>query len=188
MELNAKFGIDLSSNNHPNGQAIDYQAVKNSGIVSFAYIKATQGTSYVNPFFGEDYAGLKAVGIEVGAYLFWDFSNFDITGQVDWFATHYGWPPDGSDLIPMLDAEYNPSNRGWSDIQTTIDEAIGQLLTKGYPKVGVYFNRNWQANLPGCGKYSQWLAEGENEQPASIMQFGYKVIPGIAGQVDWNVA
>lgn len=184
-ELNAKFGIDLSSYQHPNGAPIDYQAVKNSGLVTFAYIKATEGKTYTNPDFGEDYFGLKGVGIEVGAYLFWDFADTDIQGQVDYFAQHYTWRDD--DLIPYIDAERNDTNRPWSDIKTTLEQATQELVAKGYPKVGWYMNRNWQQNLQPSG-VSIWLAEGENEEPASIMQFGTKSIPGIQGDVDWNVA
>lgn len=191
MDLNAKFGIDLSSNNHGGevGQAgtsnIDYNAVKNSNLVDFAYIKATQSDNYVNSWFGLDYNGLKAVGIPCGAYLFWDFSNPNIQAQVDWFASHYGWV-DG-DLIPMLDFEYNPTARSWDDIRTTCNQAQEEIMAKGYPKVGWYMNRNWEQNVRPSG-VSLWLAEGEDEEPASIQQFGTKSIPGIQGQVDWNVA
>jgi GH25 family lysozyme M1 (1,4-beta-N-acetylmuramidase) len=61
--------IDVSSWQHPGGAGIDFNKVKASG-VDGVWIKCTQGTTYVNPFFKGDYDGAKAAGLVVGAFHF----------------------------------------------------------------------------------------------------------------------
>jgi len=58
-------GPDVSSNNHTNGQGINWRTVQRAG-VTFAFIKATEGRDYVNPVFASDF---RAAGrILKGAY------------------------------------------------------------------------------------------------------------------------
>lgn len=61
--------IDVSSWQHPSGEAIDFGKVKAAGY-SGVWIKCTQGTTYVNPFFHGDYNAAKAAGLVVGAFHF----------------------------------------------------------------------------------------------------------------------
>lgn len=56
-------GIDVS---HYQG-LIDWQRVKAAGI-QFAYLKATQGASFVDPRVFANYTGAKAAGIPIGLY------------------------------------------------------------------------------------------------------------------------
>src|SRR5256714_7455962 len=56
-------GIDVSSHDH--AFPLDWTAVAASG-VRFAYVKATEGTGYVNPYFAGDYAAAKAAGLATG--------------------------------------------------------------------------------------------------------------------------
>lgn len=63
-------GIDTS---HHQG-VIDWQKVKRAG-VAWAWIKATQGTSYVDPMWEQNAAGATAAGVPWGAYHFQDHQN-----------------------------------------------------------------------------------------------------------------
>ena len=56
-------GIDVSS---WQGN-IDFSAVKNSGI-DFVYIKSSEGTRYIDPYFEQNYQNAKANGLKVGFY------------------------------------------------------------------------------------------------------------------------
>lgn len=56
-------GIDISNNNG----YIDFSRVKNSGIEE-VYIKATEGTTYQDPYRDINYAGATGVGLPVGFY------------------------------------------------------------------------------------------------------------------------
>ncbi|HJQ44948.1 MAG TPA: lysozyme [Amycolatopsis sp.] len=80
-----------------------------SGGGRFVYIKATEGTGYVNPRFAQQYNGSYTVGMVRGAY---HFARPDVsTGavQADYFVDHGGgWSADGRTLPGALDAEYNP--------------------------------------------------------------------------------
>jgi hypothetical protein len=61
--------IDVSSWQHPNGEAIDFHKVKAAGYAG-VWIKCTQGTKYRNPFFTQDYDAARAAGMVVGAFHF----------------------------------------------------------------------------------------------------------------------
>ena len=77
---------------------------------SFAYIKATQGTSYRNPYFGAQYGGAYEAGMIRGAYHFANPAGRSGTAQARYFVAHGGgWTADGRTLPGVLDIEYNPS-------------------------------------------------------------------------------
>lgn len=75
----------------------------------FAYVKATEGISYTNPAFTQQYNGSYDVGMIRGSY---HFALPDVsTGaeQADYFVAHGGgWSKDGKTLPGALDMEYNP--------------------------------------------------------------------------------
>jgi len=75
----------------------------------FVYVKATEGTGYVNPRFSQQYNGSYQVGMLRGAY---HFARPDVSGgaaQANYFVDHGGgWSPDGRTLPGAVDIEYNP--------------------------------------------------------------------------------
>jgi GH25 family lysozyme M1 (1,4-beta-N-acetylmuramidase) len=76
----------------------------------FAYVKATEGTTYTNPYFSQQYNGSYNVGMIRGAYHFAHPNSSSGTTQADYFVNHGGgWSGDGKTLPPALDIEYNPS-------------------------------------------------------------------------------
>jgi GH25 family lysozyme M1 (1,4-beta-N-acetylmuramidase) len=62
-------GPDVSSYQHPYGAAIKWSTVAKTG-KEFAIVKATEGTSYVNPWFKTDYSRIRQVGMVRGSYHF----------------------------------------------------------------------------------------------------------------------
>jgi hypothetical protein len=68
-EMTDRKGVDVSSNNHPGDKAIDWPTVRADGY-TWAAVKATEGTTYVNPYFAEDLKAAAAAGLEVVAYHF----------------------------------------------------------------------------------------------------------------------
>ncbi|MDT3399113.1 lysozyme [Streptomyces sp. B1866] len=97
-------GVDVSS--HQGN--VDWAALWNSG-VRFAYAKATEGTTYTNPYFPQQYNGSYNVGMVRGAY---HFALPDVSSgatQANYFLSHGGgWSRDGKTLPGALDIEYNP--------------------------------------------------------------------------------
>jgi GH25 family lysozyme M1 (1,4-beta-N-acetylmuramidase) len=106
---------------------LNWTAIKTDG-VSFAWVKATQGTNYENPYFTAQMMGAASAGVYVGAYHYATPSlNPNITGgkSADSEAAH-SWSKAGSYvkagngyLVPMLD---------WEDIGATNGRA-GMTIT-----------------------------------------------------------
>ena len=97
-------GVDVSSHQ----RTVAWSTLWASG-VTWAYVKATEGTYYTNPYYGSQYTGSRAVGMIRGAY---HFATPDTTGgaaQADYFVDHGGgWTRDGTTLPGVLDIEWNP--------------------------------------------------------------------------------
>ncbi|MEU4806728.1 lysozyme [Actinosynnema sp. NPDC023587] len=75
----------------------------------FAYVKATESTTYRNPHFTQQYDGSYHVGMIRGAYHFALPDQSSGTAQADFFVDHGGgWSGDGKTLPGALDMEYNP--------------------------------------------------------------------------------
>ncbi|CAE7169941.1 unnamed protein product [Rhizoctonia solani] len=111
---------------------VDWAAQKSAG-VTFAYIKATEGTGefsaqpylarwtqtrslpsscftgYTNPYFSQQYTGSYNAGIIRGSY---HFARPDVSSgatQANYFLAHGGgWSADGKTFPGALDIEYNP--------------------------------------------------------------------------------
>ncbi|RKT19657.1 GH25 family lysozyme M1 (1,4-beta-N-acetylmuramidase) [Streptomyces sp. 1114.5] len=75
----------------------------------FAYVKATEGTGYTNPYFAQQYNGSYNSGLIRGAYHFALPNSSSGATQANYFVDHGGgWSADGRTLPPALDIEYNP--------------------------------------------------------------------------------
>src|SRR5437764_14208408 len=60
-------GIAVSRWQHPYGASINWSAVAAGG-ARFVFIKATDNTNYVNPYFRSDWTAAHSVGLVRGAY------------------------------------------------------------------------------------------------------------------------
>ncbi|MGY0058490.1 lysozyme [Streptomyces sp. LZ34] len=97
-------GVDVSS--HQGNVA--WSTLWSSG-VRFAYVKATEGTTYTNPYFAQQYNGSFNVGMIRGSYHFALPDNSSGAAQATYFVNHGGgWSKDGKTLPGALDMEYNP--------------------------------------------------------------------------------
>jgi beta-glucosidase-like glycosyl hydrolase len=91
-------GMDVSS---AQGN-VGWQAAYNNG-ARFSYVKATEGASYVNPYFAQQYNGSYNVGMIRGAYHYAHLSSSSGAAQADYFLAHGGgWSGDGRTLPPAL--------------------------------------------------------------------------------------
>jgi len=100
-------GIDVASFQHPDGAAINWSDVAKAGY-KFAFIKATEGSYYVNPYYASDDAQAQAAGMFVAPYA---FANPNYSGgalQADYLLDNADYVPDGRLLPPVLDIEYDP--------------------------------------------------------------------------------
>ena len=77
--------------------------------IRFAYVKATEGRTYRNPYFHTQYLGAYRAGMAHGAYHFAIPNISDGSTQASIFVAHGGgWSADGRTLPGVLDIEYNP--------------------------------------------------------------------------------
>ncbi|ACU98738.1 MAG: lysozyme [Saccharomonospora viridis] len=75
----------------------------------FAYVKATEGTSYKNPYFAQQYNGSYNIGMIRGAYHFALPNVSSGAAQANFFVDNGGgWSADGKTLPGVIDLEYNP--------------------------------------------------------------------------------
>ncbi|MFJ9773032.1 lysozyme [Kitasatospora sp. NPDC101157] len=121
----------------------------------FAYVKATEGTSYTNPYFAQQYNGSYHAGLIRGAYHFALPNNSSGSAQANWFVDHGGgWSADGATLPPALDIEYNPYGAScyglsqsamvsWiSAFSNTVRSRTGRYPT-------IYTTTNWWSTCTG---------------------------------------
>ncbi|KAF9051778.1 glycoside hydrolase family 25 protein [Panaeolus papilionaceus] len=157
-------GIDVSSHQGD----IDWGAVKGRGI-SFAYIKATEGTDYQNPYFSSQYTGATNAGLIRGSYHFALPNKSTGADQARYFHAHGGgWSGDGITLPGALDIEYNPYGPtcyGLSQgdmVNWVLDFSNTYLSLAGrYPVI--YTTTNWWKTCTGnAGGFSSnnplWIA------------------------------
>ena len=91
-------GIDISSYQHQ----IDWKSVAESGSYTFAYIKATEGTTYRDAYFQANWRETKANGILRGAYHFFIADESGAAQAQNYISMV---PKETGMLPPMLDLE-----------------------------------------------------------------------------------
>lgn len=99
-------GSDVASWQHPHHASIAWHAVRSQGH-RFVFIKATEGSGYVNPYFRRDWRGSAHAGIYRGAYHFARPSNnlHSAVVQAHRFVRFAGKAHGRGDLPPTLDLE-----------------------------------------------------------------------------------
>lgn len=99
-------GPDVSSHQHAHHHPINWQKVRRSG-ARFAFVKATEGSSYTNPYFAHDYAAAARAGLIRAAYHFArpHRSLASARDQADYFVRVAGTADQRGDLPPVLDLE-----------------------------------------------------------------------------------
>ena len=151
--------------------------------VDFAYIKATQGAGYINPFAPQQVRALRAAGVHVGLYHFLTVTD-SLGDQLHNFAT-YAQSLGGSQLPPALDSEtVDPA--GWGALATLMSNFAVGVEGWGEPvpntKSVIYVNLSFYESLPGFpwGR-SVWLADpnpGAPHRPCLILQGAPRPVSG----------
>lgn len=165
--------LDVSSYQHPTTQPITWAKVAADPVrVIGVVLKATQGTTYVNPFYAQDLAGALANHIPAMAYHYADFT----TAQAE--AAHFF--AVAAQHARALDVETSPDitwmNAFWAALPAEpLEETYGSASTLPRAvKSGLWaadytsnpgFGTLWQAGdnltvagIPAPVDYSVWLA------------------------------
>lgn len=179
-------GIDVS---HHNG-TIDWNAVAQQDI-RFAYIKATEGTSFTDRKFITNARLARQAGIKVGAYHFFRFDK-DGKRQADFFVKTFR--KVHTDLPPVIDVEKhgNDTDVPQKDVITRLKQMVERLQQYGYKPV-IYSNQHgYSAYYQSSLKHIDlWLAsitdpniirKSHKHTIQQYNQWGY--LKGIKGHVD----
>lgn len=179
-------GIDVS---HHQGK-IDWQKVARDTFIQFVYIKATEGSTYVDSQYQFNLSGARKAKMKVGVYHY-----FRTTSSVKKQFEHFkkNCPKDSLDLIPMVDVE-NCGKWSRSKVQKEV-KRFCKLIEKHYGvKPMIYSVRNTYNKYlaPELNKYPLYIGRYGDEEPSiigkghyTIWQYSEKgVIKGIPLQVD----
>lgn len=188
-------GIDISHWN----PVTDWKAIRKAGY-EFCFLKATQGTGYLDPTYKERKDKVRSAGMLLGAYHFADAT--DPIKEADWFVKNVGELKAGE--IVILDYETHkladPATWALAWLKR-VEEKLGfkpilytyhEFLKKyDWKKVSSNNNGLWAARYglqtsfpnplfkPATGSWSFY----------AIWQFCSKgSVPGISGNVDLNTA
>lgn len=180
-------GVDLS--NHQ-GQ-VDFQQIKQAGM-TFVFIKATQGETFVDPDYAQNMAAARAAGLAAGPYHFYmtndqpetQFANLSKTVSLQ-----------SGDLPPVVDIEV--LHKGTLpemavNLRSFLDKIETHYGVKPILYTGVRFANE---HLKDFGEYPLWIAEYKVDAPSlpqgwkgwTIWQYSQEAsVAGVDGPVDAN--
>ena len=164
---------------------VNWSAVKANG-ASFAYSKATEGTGYTNPYFGQQYTGSYNVGLIHAAYHFALPNVSSGAAQADFFVNHGGgWSKDGKTLPGALDIEYNPyGSECYGFSHSGMVNWVGSFINEYKARTGrwavIYTTTDWWTTC--TGNYGGFW----NNNPGWIANYNGTVYPLPAGMPFWT--
>jgi lysozyme len=153
-------GIDVS---HWQG-TINWSSVRSAG-TAFAFCKATETTSYKDPTFDTNWAGMKSAGLVRGAYHFGRPAD-DPVAQANWFIDTVR--PGVGDLPPVLDLEdaggKTPA-QVWAWVQAFVAQVKARIRHAPIIYTGFFFWKDsvgYPTNNLGC---PLWFARYDTTIP-----------------------
>jgi lysozyme len=136
---------------------VNWGSVKSSGR-AFGFEKATEGTTYTNPYFANNWANMKSAGIIRGAYHY-GHPSISATSQADYFVSVVN--PVAGDLQMALDIETTDglsASQVWSWIQAFIARIVALTGRPGIIYTGYYFWVDSVGNPDNNLNCPLWLA------------------------------
>jgi lysozyme len=181
------YGIDVSDHQ---GQ-IDWRAVARSG-VSFALIKATEGSTYVDSDFAPDLAQARSAGLLTGAYHFFSLCSRGATQAANFLKIA---PPGSTALPPAVDLELsgNCSARpSRSEVQSQLSVFVSLVESATRQPLIFYIGSSFEQRYPLPAAKSGLLWKRSillrPSGPWVIWQVdGFAHLDGIGGPVDLDV-
>ena len=186
--INTKYreGIDVS---HYQG-FIDWQRVVKSANISYAYLKATEGATYVDDTYERNLREAREAGLSVGSYHFY---RPNVAPQVQFENIKANIKIEEQDLVPIIDIE----TRGTvSDAQFIADlKELIRLVERHFGKKPLLYTYQNFYNRHLCGQFKSYhwmMAKYQDEQPIlsdgrDYIMWQYTAkgsIDGIRGHVD----
>lgn len=189
-------GPDVSSWQHPNGASIDWSMVR-AASHPFAFVKATEDTTYTNPYFASDWAAIHAASMDRGAYHFARPAS-SAFNQANYFAAVVGDTHEKGDLPPVLDLEdsggLSPANLvTWTHTFLSRVQALLGRTPMIYASPNFWINA--MGNSTQFTAYPLWIARWTTATTPDPLPGGWSTwtfwrytdagsVPGISGNVD----
>jgi GH25 family lysozyme M1 (1,4-beta-N-acetylmuramidase) len=141
----------------------------------FVFIKATEGTSYVNPFYKHAWDGSRKVGMLRGAYHFGRPDTSSGAAQARYFvANGGGGKGDGWTLPGVLDIEFGEAvgvatcyNRSPQELAAWIDDFVTTYEKLTGRKAIIYTNTSWWQQCVGSHRSFEdnplWIANYDGQ-------------------------
>jgi len=191
--LYSTYGLDVS---HHQGE-VNWPLVEKSQF-KFVFLKATEGETFKDKRFEDNYLQAKKAGLKVGAYHFWSFCK-DPKKQVNNILSSV--PRLSGDILPALDmetikkCEFKNSEQEKSIINMHINIAISELSFQFGKSPIIYTTMDFISQHPEIlkNKTVYWIRSllGPpflSNQTWSIWQYhNAGRVDGIEGPVDLNV-
>lgn len=194
-----KYGIDWNSLRITN---LDYQQPRRTNgrqdyPVSFVYVKASQGTTIVNRYYGNDISSARKHGIPVGAYHFFSTQCSGLLQAMHFLNTA---APKVGDMAPVLDVEptdgqikaMGGKGRLVHEMLVWLRTVKGKCGTSPVIYVSQSFVNKYLADGPEeLKEYPVWIARYGEYKPYVKLSY-WQLSPrgkvrGIVGDVDINV-
>ena len=186
-------GIDISHYQ----KDIDWEKLSGAMIkncpIRFIMIKATEGSTRLDPNFKDNFINAKEYGYIRGAYHFW--SNKSGAREQAAFFLKKVHLQDG-DLPPVLDVEHKPQNMSTEDFQQEILAWLHIVEDRYHVKPIIYTYYKFKTSYlsaPVFDDYPYWIAHYyvDKVQYAGPWKFWQHTdagkLPGIKGYVDFNL-
>ncbi len=162
-------GPDVSHWDHVDGKAITWTQVAASG-QRFAFVKATESTTYVNSYYAGDVVGAKAAGLVVGSYHFARpaMPLSTATAQAKYFLATTGSLRTRSTLPPVLDLEVtgglSKTNLvAWASTWLSTVQSLSGRVPMVYASPS--FITGPLGNSTALSRYYLWLAKWSTVAP-----------------------
>lgn len=182
-------GIDVS--NH-NGK-IDFGKVKDDG-VSFVFLKASEGRSYVDPRFRKNYLKARKSGLVVGAYHFFRKKTDGELQARNFMGAVAGLRID----LPLVVDVEDWGNDGFVKNEQTVEELLAMVkcLKRNGHTVMIYTNGDGYKNYISGHLDDEYLWLCSFKSPERLRsRYAHKIqqyshwgtVEGVNGEVDLNV-
>ena len=169
-------GHDVSSHQ----KNVDWPGAKAKS-ATFVYVKATESTDYVNPYFTQQYNGARTAGIVRGAYHFALPDKSSGATQAAYFVAHGGgWKADGWTLPPALDIENNPYDKKHGCYGLSKAKMVGwikafsaEVKRETGRRPVIYTTTHWWNTCTGsstalASTHALWIARHESADAGSL--------------------
>lgn len=187
INTHTREGIDVS---HYQGR-IDWNQVAGGARISYAYMKATEGASYVDDTYRYNLMEAKRVGLSVGSYHFY---RPNVSPQVQFQNIKNNILAEEQDLVPIIDIEHRGSVSETKFIEDLAE--LIRLVESHYGKKPLLYSYQnfYNRHLAGKFKNYHWMIAKYDQSSQPTLKDGKNYImwqysstgsiPGIKGNVD----